>query len=235
MDQASIDELFFSNGFLFEASSWHWILLYFAIAIIAFHYLSRLPYFDNEMAWKKIEYLWLFFAGVAVLGIGAEVQKIMAQADRNKIGIIWQNNVDHIEDRQTDVRNIVCSRKFVRSEFSPENFDEVVSDFQAYCEFLTSNPIILNEVGGENDLLQHVKIRDFIVAHPSLNELETADFFDNYFNELQSLKDKELHLKDYQNDIVRNFWRMLLPLILPLIIALRVTKATVEIRRLEKK
>lgn len=98
----------------------------------------------GKKGWKKTEYIWLGLVALSLISTSAEVRNWLSeqQAQSKKGMAEAQFSLLRNYIGETEPPIYIC-RKFTRTEYSPDNFDEIQVQYDAVCEW---NKILLKEL-----------------------------------------------------------------------------------------
>jgi hypothetical protein len=200
------------------------LILILIIFTLAFHYFFLNVYKLNKIQLKKLEYIYLSAAFIGLIGYSSNL-RIWLSSNQ----LYWYKNIaiSSFNLLRDDVDTIYCP-KFTRSDFSPENFDEIQIETDLVCEWFKKVAGIIPKTG---DDLPEVKFEDlpFInVKEPilvsSIDRLKKMIYEYNIFRE----KYYELVKKSSKNsfEVILSF---LSPMLICIAIAIRITKVSGEL------
>lgn len=207
-------------------------LVLFLVFTIIFHVVWVYKWPQPSIFWKKSEYAYLLLAFISIIGISTKgrqeiASRFMEEADRdyNVIGKRVLAEIAMPRDR-------VCNKQSVRTEFSPQNFDAINGQYDAYCHWLQSREATLTATINAHNLIEKSKVMegmDFPLVASVDSDLTYIIYTINDYNDALTRKNKlflETKQRDYELIII-----MLAPLLLAPALALRITKVTAELRR----
>lgn len=204
-----------------------WAIGALLILTIVLHFLLVYPKNLTKKQWKKIDYVWISLTAIGLIGATNNTKSILVKGE---IYVTEQTIPTRLEPINTLLSaggsSIVC-REYVRNEFSPDNFDDIVRDYDESCEWSKKIFQIISRVDTKN--YQEI---DISIIPP----LETTDnkwFRDLIINSISEYNDlvkkKKEQEKELESTSIEGF-SILAPLFLILGLAIRITKTTGEIR-----
>lgn len=209
---------------------WGAVAALFTLTLI-FHVILIWLYPRTKTQWKRIDYIWISLAALGLVGETDSIKKRILEARID--GIAWQipSAYEYMCSRlSADGSPTVC-RGFVRSEYSPPNFDEIVADYDRSCKW--SKEVFA--------IIQKIDTQEYsIIDTTKLPILITTD--NNWFKNIISEDIRRYNSLIYERDDARTelnyikdgFFEFLRPLLLILGLSIRLTKVTGEVK-LEKK
>jgi hypothetical protein len=189
----------------------------------------------SKFAWKRIEYIWLGTVALGLISASAEVRNWLAaqQAQTAKLRAETQFSLLRNCAGEVAPPSYIC-RKFVRTEYSPDNLDEIQAEYDKFCEWnkqlLVKLPVRLI------DDLPDLKYSDYEPEKNPNDEvlIEYLSTIKMYFSNYQTYRNEYIVLNKASTK--SNFEITLFclsPIFLCFALALRITKVTGEIN-LEK-
>jgi hypothetical protein len=188
----------------------------------------------NKVWWKRVDYIWLAFAALSLLGAASEVRRLIAgnlvELQRHRV----ISDYNFLRQQAEFGTGPVYCRKFIPSEFSPSNLGELQRDYDLACEYYKALYASLPQQNP--DKLEQVNILGALkkpaVSNKGLREDfdridELISLYNRSQDELNKLTEAQQRSR-YEVDFI-----VLSPLLLVFALALRITKVTGEIR-LEK-
>ena len=107
----------------------------FVAALVIFHILLVWPRNLSKKGWKYVDYVWLVVALLTIVSFSSDFRR---QVTENKLELAMLR-VKSMHALFSDLYanqppSYVCM-KFVRGEFSPDNFDDVQEEFDRICDW----------------------------------------------------------------------------------------------------
>src|SRR5258708_35224015 len=128
--------MYFDYPYPWTSSVTYTLLVFLASLLVLHVWLIRWKQL-SKVQWKRIDYIWLCLASLALLTEPAKVRDMFAPNYRQ----IASDNRDHaypyLKRTIATYGQQPCA-KFVRSEASPRNLDQVQSDNDGVCDWLKS-------------------------------------------------------------------------------------------------
>lgn len=206
----------------------------FGTMIILLHLLLITWLKLDDIAWKKVDYIWLAAAALGLLGASTQADRfvsegILASHERPRIASLYKSLRATLADPSS-----VCLPR-TRSAYSPPNFDEIVAEQQALCkrsaeiaarmpESFANHYPPLEETGYEPLGIMGKYEPDFVRAVARIAE-EYRQQQRRYTDLVDATKTSTLE----------SFVIILGPLLISFALALRITKVTGEIRNARAK
>ncbi|HEY5893202.1 MAG TPA: hypothetical protein VIT91_08235 [Chthoniobacterales bacterium] len=216
---------------LILCTSFGWLLLLLLGLTGLFHLICiGLLKFD-KIAWKKVDYVWIGVGALGLISTTADNRVLLAT---NSLDLATQRTTFALQYlRQslvTDPPRYLCT-KFVRSEFSPANFDGIQKQFDSACAWLKTAPKVLPD--SDNPPFKPLNFADtnFPASVTDKTILDIVGgicmWFDEYENRRKALEKLQAQTKRREGEFI---YRIMGPLLICIAIALRLTKVTGEIR-----
>jgi hypothetical protein len=201
------------------------VLLAVMTAILYFVFVRWRPL--TKIQWKRMDYLWLMLTTFGLIGLVERNRLIVANVDLYYNTWSIEGSARHIEYLFS--RQWVCFRH-IRTEYSPDNFDEIEDLFIQTCDWTTQTkekvkPFLEKDMRIEG-------IEKLIIPEPMLQEhvLEIVQSIETYNQAIDDRDRLKVESKETELTSVANW---LAPIFLMLGLAIRFVKTAGEIR-LEK-
>ncbi|MFC6521616.1 hypothetical protein ACFQAT_19800 [Undibacterium arcticum] len=159
-----------------------WLFALFGVFLLFFH--AWLVYWKpiGDIGWKRVDYLWLSVAVIGLVGQSTQVRQHW-YASAYDISHYRVEGALMALKRRADfsIGPAIC-RTFVRTEYSPTNFDQVQAEYNYACAEFTRLTKEVRSVEGNRDVgfldlldtsLTRNKLTDSILIE-TLANLETA-------------------------------------------------------------
>lgn len=178
--------------------------------------------------WKRTDYIWLLLTAFGLIGVTNKVQERTSETQIELVNIRIPYRYHELYSILTPKDPDWICRKFIRSEYSPANFDAVVDDFNKACQWKSDMFNIVAKIDSPNyDLIDTTKI-------PYLNDnSNTIEFkrwvlqdIRNYNEEVAIKKQNEQINESSKYDTFTLFG----PILLILGLSLRITKVSGELK-----
>lgn len=208
-----------------------WInLVYFLFFVLFFHttFVFVIPL--SKLEWKKIDYFYLGMAAISAFAITIDNRISYSQIQLSQERAVIYSEYSMVREGVIFNKDYFCHRKFIKSENSPANFDNLIIDQKKLCDFFSlALDSIVKEGKADKALRSRINyeslanltdISDFFRSDLSRFFIQANDYnrdFDSY-NNLQKKSDSD-----------HNLYKPFAPLLLPVALALRITKVTGEI------
>ena len=120
---------------LFEKviSNFDYAIICFLIATMAFHLLLVYPKNLSKRGWKQVDYLWISLTAIGLIGptttVKSRVTRNQMEAINVRVPVAYRSPKYFLSPAY---HSYVC-RDNVRTELSPDNFDEIVEDDRRSC------------------------------------------------------------------------------------------------------
>lgn len=205
-----------------------WTLGIFGIALVVSHialvWIIRL----DKIGWKKVDYIWLGFTALSLLTAASEVRRLVATHWLTSEERYRDAAYEWLRDNAEFMRGGAVCVEFVRSEFSPSNFDEVQTQFRKVCDYGKRLYASLPTQPPEAPLGLKLPARPAVTDRGLLGYYE---MFDNAWKDYIQAEHwvKKLDAATTRTDTEETFV-LLSPILLAVALALRITKVTGEIR-----
>jgi hypothetical protein len=182
----------------------------------------------NKVAWKRVDYIWLSVAAIGLYGTAAEVRRLTAEESLPMRKEIREAAYDRVIDSvRLSTGGAVC-RKFVRTDLSPPNFDEIVREFDSACKFTTTLAGAIPPKAPEKLDTTIFKRRPVVTDEGLKEQFGWIDSsLSDYFLADAAYRETERAKRRSDIDLAYSVGA---PLLLIIALALRITKVTGEIR-----
>ena len=205
-----------------------WTLGIFLVALVSFHLILVVALKLDKVGWKKVDYFWLGFTALSLLTAASEVRRLVA-GNRLAFDSTYRDaTYERLRDRADFMRSGAVCVEFVRSEFSPSDFDESQAQFRKLCDY--GKKLYASLPSKPPDAFLELKLP----ARPAVTDqslLGYYEMFDSAWNEYAQAERwiKELKAASARTD-TEEIFLFLSPIFLAVALALRITKVTGEIR-----
>lgn len=213
------------------------VLTIFAIEILLFHLVLVVWLRLGKRAWKIVDYIWLGFAALGILGAAGQARQLVANnmtsTSKQRAQISYMELVSVVGRYSND--GAVC-RTFVRGQYSPPpaEFERIQKDYDSVCHWFRDIQRKLPTAADNFDAeLPKVDPRS-LTPEPSVPERELSDIFLGFRKLLDIYNEDAQGYAEVVGATKRSWIEDLLivisPLLLSFALALRITKVTGEIR-----
>lgn len=110
----------------------HLLLVFLGVLIFLHFLLVRWLKFD-DIAWKKVDYIWLGAAALGLLAASAQAERALAARYLENQTLRTATAYAYLRATLAGPPSVCISR--VRSQNSPTNFDEIVKEQEETCRF----------------------------------------------------------------------------------------------------
>ena len=185
----------------------------------------------NQMGWKYLEYVWIFFAFLSLIAASSQSRIWIASIKMDTAYEKAQSQFDILRKwlGSTEPVSYICM-KFIKTPLSPDNFDEIQSEHDQLCAW---NKKILADLPKSisNDLpeIDYEKLKPPILPKNKIL-IEFLQTVRMYSTDYQKTRNKYLdHKKAAKKTFIEEIFSFFTPIFLCIALALRVTKITAEI------
>ena len=208
------------------------VIVVFLVSVVLFHaiFIWFSPLRLTEIGWKRVDYDWLSLAFLSIIGLSGEARQYFAERMLPQT----EAKLDHIAAEVLELMpnwaTIPCDPPFVRSEYSPSNFDEVMVQYGEYCAWLIAKQEELTPV---IEGRQAVDVTSF--AQSSLFPLVAdIEFEEGYLRRLlEEYNFSLVELQNFKSESNKSEMEVIIiffaPVVLAIALALRLTKVSGEI------
>jgi hypothetical protein len=185
----------------------------------------------TALQWKKSDYLWLSLSAIGLFGLLANNRILFSQ---NELEICKARIELYLKATKSDMSNQYFCKKFTKSEYSPENFDEVQKEFDIMCEWKETNFLRIDSMLNGQIIVNISELAIPNVKTESLIEsiyylTHNIEQYNYYITQKQILTNK---IKYYDFE---DMFRIFSPLLLIIGLSIRFTKTLGEINLQKKK
>ncbi len=204
------------------------IVIFFCILTIVLH-IFLVKYFpQSKKFWKYMNYICLIFAAFGIIYTAYDIRTMVAQN-------LHENASVRTEFLYKDFRNFIGTvspppyicREFIKSEFSPENFDEIVSEYNFICDWNKNYIAQLPQNISDN-------FPDIPFSPPKkeINDPMLQEYFRDIQKKINVYYEQREEMSEYKLKMSRSpmeeFLFFLSPIFLCIAIALQFTKVSAE-------
>lgn len=210
-----------------------WLFGLFGAFLLFFH--VWLVYWKpiGNIGWKRVDYIWL---GVAVIGLVGQSAQVRQHWYATTYGISHyrvDGALKELKQRADFSIGAAICRPFVKSEYSPKNFDQIQAEYKFACiEFAKITKEVrsagTNRDVGFLDLLDTSQIRNKLtdsILIETLSDLESAHH--RFIDALKERNDAKYKTQTTSGEFVLIIFS---PFLFMFALALRIAKVTGEIR-----
>ncbi len=200
------------------------ILLIVMTALLHTLFVFLFP--QNKRFWKKMDYIWL---GLATLSIVTASQKVRIVVYDNYQNRAESLTISSFSSLNNNVQFSLPCKNFIKSEFSPENFDEIVAEYKRIC---TWNKGFESEIAALNPK----EFPDVMFKTPKapIESVELNQYLEQLKKQIQEYEQYRTQMWEYKKQTEETALEQLLFFLLPVFlcaaIALRITKVTAELK-----
>ena len=205
------------------------LLGFFVAALVIFHLLLVWPRNLSKKGWKYVDYAWLAIALLTIVSLSSDIRR---QITETKLELAIQRaKTMHALFSDLYVNqppSYVCI-KFVRDEFSPDNFDCVQEEFDRMCDWFGhfgsrfSNATLPDYHSFPVELIEEPNLtNEFLVE--VIGELKRQLSYYNDAVDVRMRVSRETAETEFEKSI-----RFIWPWLFSLAIALRTSKVTGEV------
>lgn len=219
------------DDFILKVSTniWYALLLLSTITLIL-HGLLVFPKNLSKKSWKKMDYLWLTLTATGLItatdSAGIRTSKNQIEANSHRLHFQLEYLLSTLSPDET---SWVC-RESIRSEYSPKNYDRIVSGYDNTCAWRSkvySLVIRTDTINYKAISLSEVPPLDIVDCKECEEYKNNIIYFIEKYN--ISVNENENNLNNINSRSTYNII-ILSPLILILGLALRITKISGELR-----
>lgn len=204
-----------------------WVFGIFFFLLVIFH-LTFLRFWKlSEKGWKYVDYIWISFAVLGLFAGTIEVRRFVAE---NQVSMQKAYMISEYSDLIREIgflQGAAVCRKFNRTEWSPQNFDEIQNEFDKICSFARD----LNK-RMPNDPPEDIRELN-ILSYPAVKDVVLQDMLKRLPYCVKKYEDARKVYKETESAIHRSeieiVFFILGPFFLAIALALRITKVTGEL------
>lgn len=220
------------DGFFSNEISSNPVMLFSLLVcmVIVFHFMFVWPRNLSKKTWKKIDYLWLAFGALGLIGVSADfrVDKANAIILTQRDDAVWRYNW-MVRDL-TGYNNSILCRKFIKNEYSPDNIDELNAEYDSACQWnkemtkiITSKNATSLPVFSDINVLP-LNVKDKMLLKIREDLVKSASDYKKYRNVYMKTQSEASY------NTIDWMYKYLSPLLLCLALAIRITKISGELR-----
>lgn len=107
----------------------------FMAALVIFHLLLVWPRNLSKRGWKYVDYAWLAIALLAIVSLSSDIRRQVAESRLEYTMQRARSMHALFSDLYVNQPPSYVCMKFVRSEFSPDDFDDIQEEFDRICDW----------------------------------------------------------------------------------------------------
>ena len=212
--------------FPLTASAWR-LLAILAGCLVLFHFVFLRLWRIGKVGWKRVDYVWLGIAALALFSGAADVRRLIAASIVETERVRLQGAYERLRDKARFMTGVVVCREFVRAESLPIDLERIQRQHDEACEFasqlvrtLPNEPPEKLDAGNMPER-PHVTDRFLLEIFAGLDQ-QLTEYREarGRFDEIQAARDLTQGEK-----VFATIW----PLLLAIALALRITKVSGEI------
>lgn len=218
---------FATNAFLMDSINF---LILLGVLVAVFHLMLVWPRNLSKKNWKRIDYIWLGAAAMGVISLAADVRISVANnwLEMEKVRAV--GILDSIRYLAQEPESSHFCMTFVKSEYSPKDFDNKQNEYRIGCEWrkeLSKKLSVINSE--ETPPLKYEDLPPVLFDDPILNEtvIWLKDRLNDYKVQLKILSETKSAAE-------KTGWESTLayfaPFLICIALALRITKVSGEVR-----
>jgi len=208
------------------------VIIVFAITLVFFHVILVYWLKLGKTAWKAVDYVWIGFAGLGLLGAAAQARQLVAQSrlalSESRVTVMYPP-VRSLADMYSR-EGPVC-RTFVRSPYSPSqaDFENFQREYNAVCAWFKKVAAILPEKDDRHEITA-----DVLPPEPRITGGDLKSILSEFRQQIGYYNKRAKQHADLLRAATRSETEttvtLISPLLLAVALALRITKVTGEIR-----
>lgn len=228
----------FSSVLIELAATPAYLLAIFCLLTFVFHLAFVWVWPIGDLAWKRIDYVWLGAATLGLMGASGHADRyisgeLAANLEEPRTARAYRD-IRFIIEKAAEPTSSICSER-TRSEFSPPYYDEIVREQQRQCSyFRVLADAIPDEVAAPFPTLDVLGFTDYAGStdHESWYIAQTRKSAKEYEaqRELYVQRKRSAEVSDFEASIT-----LLGPVLLCFALALRITKVSGEVRNAKRK
>lgn len=207
----------------------------FVILTIVLHaiFVFRRPL--SKESWKRVDYVWLGFATLGLIGAAAEVRRIAADSQLSQFQSYLPLALQAVRgeaDFLTKSPGAIC-RTFARSEYSPPpaEFQRIEREYGAACDWARKVAARLpREISASPETIEVASLP----RRPEFSESAIIQMTDGIYHQIESYNSLVRTVNDLATGSERGDLELTLivlgPFLLSTALAVRITKVTGELR-----
>lgn len=189
----------------------------------------------SKKAWKRVDYIWLSFATIGLVGASSQVRLMVASSELNFFNERAVSTYDSFHAsiiHNASESGYVC-RKFIKSEYSPPEpeFTNVQKEFDLTCTWFQTIAKKLPTAPLEQEQIHFIYLPD---KDPSIKNTSLLEVISDVHEELNNynkvVKEAEELRSMNQQSYFEKTLTYLSPWLLAFALALRITKVTGELK-----
>ena len=210
-----------------------YLLITFVAALVISHFVLIKFFKLSAIAWKRVDYIWLSMAAFGLFATSSQVDQYLSGQLLQNLEIPRAENDYRLLRRWVDdaakPESSICIVR-VRSDFSPDDFDDIVQEQQSQCSYFKS--LNTNMPSSVSYPLKPLVELGYVQYLGTTNyESFYVETLQKYASEYEEQRDLVLSRELALQTSTFEFLMMLFgPLLLCLALALRMTKVTAEIQ-----
>ena len=210
------------------------IFLFLVICIVCSHFwfIRYRPIF-NEIYWKKVDYFWLAFSVVGLIGLTSQVRQDWYQTELEISDLRVKSSLESLKHRAKYAVSPAICRVFIETDFSPDNLKDIQAEYDFACEeFKVLTKEILSATH-ERDTgfldLYYTKQKSLKFSNELITE--TLNYLLSAYQEYLLTIDERKQIRQKTKKTDMEFILLLLsPYLLVIALTIRVTKVSAEIQ-----
>ena len=214
-------------------SNLYWLFGLFGVFLLMFHAWLVCWKPMGEIGWKYVDYIWLGFAVIGLVGQAAQVRQQWYTSAYEMSHFRVEGALMSLKRTANFSIGPAICRTFVRTEYSPKDFDQVQSEYNFACsEFTRLTKEVLSSGDGRDvgflDMLDTSKTRAKLTDPILTESLRNLDSDHRAFIDALKYRSDAKHKTKPTN--IEFVLIVLSPFLFMFALALRITKVTGEIR-----
>jgi hypothetical protein len=207
-----------------------WYFLLFFVGLLLLAHLLVFPRNLSKKSWKKVDFIWLGIAAIGLITLTGEVRVTIAKRwiEYDRYPAVWR--FEELKSKFAYADNSYYCMELIRTEYSPDNFDELVIQIRARCSWVKEVHKTLSLFDADTlpligmDMFPEVTFTDPYLLE-TVNNIKIAvsdysDFRESTLNTIAMTESSELEETVF-------YWS---PFLLAIALALRIAKVSGELR-----
>jgi hypothetical protein len=113
-------------------------IIFFLVCTVILHIFFVWIFPQELKTWKAVEYVWLGLTCFSILTAVADIRRYTANAALPTFREDAIRDFNRLHNWITDKSIRICGQKFIKNEYSPRDFDEMVKQYANACKWLTA-------------------------------------------------------------------------------------------------
>jgi hypothetical protein len=208
------------------------VFLWFVFALVVAHLVLLRIWIPGPLGLRVIEYIWLGLAALGLIGAAGEVRRVRAPYEIEMAKAHARSALSLLHITTSSQHHCM---KFVRTEHSPRNFDDLVRQQAILCSWITRVDEMLPDSITERTRPDSITLPPLRTTLTNTSMLMVVREVQDGAQRIRSdLRQLESAIRSRELSGAETTFIILSPILVVVALALRITKVSVEVQEIRR-